>query len=133
MQTRIRSCVPHDGWMPWSRRYPSSWRSTTSAVSRRARSSRAATARELRCQRPRLTRIEHPHPCLAKEPLVQREIELQDVDVRLPKEAEGSILCVLRDQRVYLVDGKAPRLGDVRRLKFGVAGADVGVEARSGP
>src|SRR5208282_6947558 len=77
---------------------------------------------------------ELPYPIIARPALfraerVEGEVELQHIHVRLTENPEKTALGIVGDQLADLDRGKAPRLGDARRLKQGRRRGDVGVES----
>src|SRR5665213_3538612 len=61
--------------------------------------------------------------------LVEREVELQDVDTRVTHEAPGPTDRVLTDELVHLVKADRASLRDPLCLEIRVGHGDVGVEA----
>src|ERR1039457_122931 len=60
--------------------------------------------------------------------LVERDVELQDVDTGGPYEAPRPADRVLTDELVHLVEADTPRLGDARCLQIRVGHRDVGIK-----
>ena len=64
--------------------------------------------------------------------VVQSKIEWKHVHSRFAQQAEAGAVSVLADEFAHLVLAQAAGFGDARGLEFGVARADVGVEAAAG-
>lgn len=67
---------------------------------------------------------------LARELLVEREIQPEDVNPWLSEQPEIWTFDKLSDRLVHLIHGNASRLGHSRRLHFGIRRTDVRIQAR---
>src|SRR5512132_2841288 len=68
---------------------------------------------------------------LRLRPLVQGEVELEDVHARLAEEAEGAAVRIVVDQLEDVCERKAADPRDAGSLRTGVGARDVRVEARA--
>ncbi len=66
---------------------------------------------------------------LPRQLLVEGEIQLENIHVRLPEESQRPVCRMFRDDGRDLLDRDAASLRDARGLQFGVRWADIRIES----
>ncbi len=64
--------------------------------------------------------------------LIERQVEQENIDSRLPEKAELPGLRMRMHQCQYLIKRLVPGVGDTSGLKLSICGGDVGIETRCG-